>query len=359
MRFTCTKYYNRIQYYRITGNQTITNNNKPPRETKTPNYKIINQSKKEIIKQHKTFLNKHNIPTKSDKLPYTYTIFKSHKIGSRGVTSNCNVTTTILGKTPHQALNLITKQIKIKNQNKKINNNISKAWMINNSNDLTEILEKLNYTTKPKYLQSYDVEGFYDNIDIKKLEKIITILIPKAFKDIRRKYINVNLNKKTATWSNNKITNNKNIITLTKEKLIKLQKWHLNNTIIKYNNNIYKQTNGIGQGTNQSPDLANLTLYYYKNKFMKYHTKNNINIAKTFTNTTRKMDNILFINNNIAKEWIYKNKTNPHGLYPSKYFNLTTEQEQPTIQVDYLDVNIHIIKTPSHLKNDNYEKYKI
>ena len=62
------------------------------------------------------------------------------------------------------------------------------------------------------------------------------------------------------------------------------------------------------------------------------------------------MDDILFINNPEAHNHIYQNNNNPHGIYPQKFFTLTTDSP-PSQQVNYLDMNIHITKTPKNLKN--------
>jgi hypothetical protein len=64
------------------------------------------------------------------------------------------------------------------------------------------------------------------------------------------------------------------------------------------------------------------------------------------------MDDILFINNPTAQQYIYQNKENPHGIYPQKFFILTTDNP-PSTNVHYLDMDIHIIDTPKNLKQTN------
>lgn len=359
MRFTCTEYSKRIQHYRITGEQILLNNVKDKNykqfmeKSKQATYEKTNDNKEKTINKHKHFLEKYNIPITSNHLPYNYTIFKSHKIGNRGVTASANVTTTTLSKILHLALKHIIQHIKINNINYNNKNNLNKSWMIENSHDLINILEKLNYSSKPTSIQTYDIEGFYDNIDIKKLEKIVKKIIPKIFNKYRRKNMIINYKNNTANWTQQTTTQKKNHIILTAQQICELQIWHLNNTNIEYNGDIWRQIKGIGQGTNQSPDLADITLFYYENKFIKHHKQHNPKIAQKFSTTLRKMDDLLFINNNKIDKWLYKTNEQKHGIYPKKYFNIISDQPSPTQSVDYLDTNIHIINTPNNLKAKN------
>jgi hypothetical protein len=96
---------------------------------------------------------------------------------------------------------------------------------------------------------------------------------------------------------------------LSTQNIIDLQTWHLNNVHIQFNGTVWRQIKGIAQGTNQSPDLAELILMNYEYNF-------NPKIAKQFKYTTQKMDNIIFINNSTVQQHIYKNIKNPHGIYP-------------------------------------------
>ena len=61
------------------------------------------------------------------------------------------------------------------------------------------------------------------------------------------------------------------------------------------------------------------------------------------------MDDILFINNPQAQKQIYQDENNPHGIYPKKFFTLTTDNK-PSSQTNYLDMHIHVINTPNNLK---------
>jgi hypothetical protein len=71
------------------------------------------------------------------------------------------------------------------------------------------------------------------------------------------------------------------------------------------------------------------------------------------------MDNILFINNPKASQYIYKNTNNPHGIYPQEFFTLTTEGPSTT-ETNYLDMHIHIIDTLKDQKiKNNLNNYSL
>ena len=230
---------------------------------------------------------------------------------------------------------MLKTQLSYKNA-KELKTGINYTWRIDNSTDLVHKLHNLNKNINhtPKTVQTFDIEGFYDNIDLPELEKIIQIFTPKCFKIENKKYITINTQFKKAQWSNT-IRNTKTIITLNENQIIQLQNWQLNNATIQYNNKTWKQIKGIAQGTNQSPDLADIILGHYEHEFMKHHKKQkNTNIINIFNNTTRKMDDILCINNDIINEWIYIDENQPHEIYPKKYFTITSEQTKPTNEVN-------------------------
>lgn len=351
-RFTCTAYYKRTLYQKITNNEVLLNRNNNITEKATPPaYTATTLHNDNINTQHQQFLHQYNINMPSTKLPYIYMIYKAHKNNSRGVTAAYNVTTTNLAKILHHALLLIIKQLQTADNTFQLNTNYNRHWRINTANDVHYLLHKLNQQPNPpECLQAFDIEGFYDNIDIKKMIKIINHIIPQAYSISNKKYIKIEMHKQSATWTNYKYTkHNNNTYYFTATDICTLQAWHLDNAYITYNNTIWKQTKGIAQGTNQSPDLADLILMYYEQKFINYHSSHNPEIAKKFSNTTRKMDDVLFINNHNAINHIYKNNNNKHGIYPQKYFKLTSDAP-PNTTVNYLDMNIHITNTLKYLQ---------
>jgi hypothetical protein len=358
-RYTCTTYYQRLIFQKITAKPTLLQNpNINPQATlekgKTPAYTLLNQTPTQIINAHTKFLTQYQLNADNDKLPYLYIIHKAHKFGNRGVTAAFNVTTSKLAKSLHTILRLIIKELQKEDNTFTQLHNINRHWRIDNANDVNYLLHKHNTSSlSPSTVQSFDIEGFYDNIDIPEMENIINKLIPHAFSLAKKKYITVNPSSNKAYWTNYKKADkykHNNTYTFTHTDIINLQIWHLNNAHITFNKKIYKQIKGIGQGTNQSPDLADLILMYYERNFINYHTLHNPQLALQFNYSARKMDDILFINNPNAHKHIYQDEENPHGIYPRKFFTLTTDQP-PSDSTNYLDMHIHTKPTPNNLKN--------
>jgi len=360
-RFTCSQYYQRILYQKITSKTTLLNNQnlttKQMEPEKTKAYQLLTKTPQQILKTQEQFLKNNHIPMGPHQLPYIYPIFKCHKNNSRGVTAAYNIITSPLCKILHTVLKLLLQTQLQHNNAKYLTNNINTTWRIENSTDLINKLHNLNKNTQhtPKTLQTFDIEGFYDNIDIPEMENIIRTFVPKTFKLANKKFITLTNRLKTAKWTNEY---NPYVFTLEAHTIIHLQIWQLNNAVITYNNKAYQQIKGIAQGSNQSPDLADIILNHYEENFIKHHHKNNNNnILKAFENTYRKMDDILCINNPLTQQWLYQDNDQPHGIYPKKYFTITTDTKDPQPTANYLDTTISIIKTPTHLQQTKTSKY--
>ena len=58
-----------------------------------------------------------------------------------------------------------------------------------------------------------------------------------------------------------------------------------------------RQTIGISMGTDCAPQLANLFLFHYEYSYMKQLMKDNLCMAKQFSDTVRYIDDLLTLNN--------------------------------------------------------------
>ena len=96
---------------------------------------------------------------------------------------------------------------------------------------------------------------------------------------------------------------------------------------------IFGQTIGIPMGTDCTPLLANLFLFYHEYKFMKAKLKQNSQVAKLFSNTFRYIDDLLTFNNPTFKQEI-------SNIYPQQLeLKKTTETDS---RLSYLDLEINI-----------------
>ena len=123
-------------------------------------------------------------------------------------------------------------------------------------------------------------------------------------------------------------------VSASKSKLVESE-YLIDNVYIKVGNNVYRQTIGIPMGTDCAPQLANLFLFHYEYLYMKNLMRDNLCMAKRFSNTVRYMyiDDLLTLNNSHFEEEI----TN---IYPSE-LTLKRTSESDT-KLSYLDISISI-----------------
>ena len=134
-----------------------------------------------------------------------------------------------------------------------------------------------------------------------------------------------------AYWSNTISTNDHSV---TEDGLVEQIKFLVDNIYIQVGNRIFKETIGIPMGTDCALLLANLFLFYYEYQFMKDKLKQNNQLAKTFSNTFRYIDDLLTLNNPNFEQEISK-------IYPPQLqLKRTTETDS---RLSYLDLEVNIV----------------
>ena len=116
-------------------------------------------------------------------------------------------------------------------------------------------------------------------------------------------------------------------------KLLEWMEYLINNVYIKVGNRVYRQTIGIPMGTDCAPQLANLFLFHYEYSYMKGLMRDNLCMAKRFSDTVRYIDDLLTLNNNSFEEEII-------NIYPPELTLKKTTESNSTIS--YLDISISI-----------------
>ena len=84
-------------------------------------------------------------------------------------------------------------------------------------------------------------------------------------------------------------------VSISKSKLVEWTEYLIDNVYIKVGNIVYRQTIGIAMGTDCAPQLANLFL------FMKNQMRDNLCMAKRFSDTIKYIDDPLTLNNSTLK----------------------------------------------------------
>ena len=353
-RITCKSHYILRLHQHISGQDFSLSNpgNIPTNIHPSSPYQPTNKTLESTVASHKETLHSFGIRSFA-KLPLKYIIMKPHKDGVRPITAAFNVTTTYASKIMSVALKAIINELNVEASEFQLKYGTSYNFIIETAKQSNALLQSLNKFPghQPQCVQAFDIDGFYNNIPIKKTIKILKHLVPIVFAR-KMRYLRIKLATKTSEWSASYKSEKYKTFCFDEKTLLKLLTWKLQNQQFFYKGLVLNQVTGIGQGDNHSPDIANIVGLYYERKFIRYHTFHNLPIAKTFSLTTRKLDDTLFINNRLIHRFIYKDQNNKHGLYPRKYFTLTSPSATPQNSVEYLDTFIHIIKTPDVFVNN-------
>ena len=120
-------------------------------------------------------------------------------------------------------------------------------------------------------------------------------------------------------------------VSVSKSKLVEWTEYLIDNVYIKVGNNVYRQTIGIPMGTDCAPQLANLFLFHYEYLYMKNLMRDNLCVAKRFSNIVRYIDDLLTLNNSHFEEEI-------PNIYPPE-LTLKRTSESDT-KLSYLDISI-------------------
>ena len=274
-------------------------------------YESCSVRNEDIIIKHKEFITRQNvkIPDEMTQLPTLYWLPKMHKnpIGSRFIAASSKCTTKPLSQLLTCSLKLITKHYKQYCEGISRNTGVNCFWIIDNATEVLTRLKKLNRAKMAKHFDSFDFSTLYTNIPHDLLLHSISQLIREAYRIRGAKYLVIKSDG-GAYWSNIASTRNHSV---TEDGLVEQIRFLVDNIYIQVGDRIFRQTIGIPMGTDCAPFLANLFLFYYEYSYMKNKLKQNYQLAKTFSNTFRYIDDLLTLNNPKFEEEI----TN---IYPSQ-----------------------------------------
>ena len=185
---------------------------------------------------------------------------------------------------------------------------------------------------------------------IQSLSTLITDVFVKRTKKRKADKLAVYLSKKDKTiWSKANWVHKPRADTFyfTKELLIESIKMQLKSTFFVFGNKVFQQNTGIPMGTNDGPEIANLTLHQQEYEYMNKIQKKNVYKARHLNETTRLIDDITNINGNnkigevaedIYGSVIKLNKEN-EGMLSANVLDLaiTINQKQKTATTSLFD----------------------
>ena len=163
-------------------------------------------------------------------------------------------------------------------------------------------LHQINKTSKARKFDSYDFATLYTNIPHNALKNNIRSLVHEAFKIWGAKYIIVDRHG-NENWSLESALSTV-CVSVSKSKLVEWAEYLIDNVYINVGNNVYRQSIGIPMGRDCAPQLANLFLFHYEYLYMKNLMRDNLCMAKRFSNTLRYIDDLLTLDNSHFEEEI-------------------------------------------------------
>ena len=288
------------------------------------------------------YLKENNLDTTYHaELPYLYKVNKLHKypIGSRFISASSKCSTKPISSLLTTVLSKLLESRS--NYCKTIYDatGINLMWIINNNKIFISQLQKITSQQKAKSINTFDFSTLYTNIDLTDLKNRLAQLINDIFTKIP-KYLIINTNTKNVRYGNKPIES-KNTINLTPEKIIEHLNFLIDNIYTTFNNETYQQIIGIPMGTDCAPLLANLYLHTYEFEFLQNLRNKNPKLAKTFSDTSRYIDDLASINNPEFQKYIKE-------IYPPT-LTLNKENKSPT-SATFLDTNINIINQEFHIE---------
>ena len=216
-------------------------------------------------------------------------------------------------------------------------------WIINNSNKVLDNIMDYNENKNTKNVNTYDFSTLYANIPHKDLKDKMKWLIDKAFYNNTKRFIYIAHDK--ATWYKSKHAKQ-----IDKATLIEYIVHLIDNVYISVNSKVFRQVIGIPMGTDCAPFLANLYLYALEYIFLERMTKEDIHLARKFSNSFRYIDDLLMFNNDTLMTK-YK-----HDIYPKEL--VLNKENKSSKKSTFLDIEINIqgnmIYTNLYDKRDDF-----
>ena len=222
------------------------------------------------------------------------------------------------------------------------NKNFIEYWSIDDINISTKLT---NIKMNNLKLFSADFTNMFTNLPHKIIIKNINKLLNICFKNADKKYIACSGHKNIYYTNDTKYPKHR-YYTVTD--LLYYIDYLLNNSFCSFSQTVYKQINGVPQGGNFSPLLADLTLSIFEYQY----SLNNINKTRTFY-PYRYMDDILIIHNT--------NEDKVNSILQEVYNNTLVLEKTHFSQLhcNYLDLEIKILNdkiiTRLFNKTDNFD----
>ena len=230
-------------------------------------------------------------------------------------------------------------------------------WSIDNNADLIEFLKTQSKNFRNIKIFSGDFSSLFTNLPHDVVLDCIYGLIDKCFNNTRKDYLEIEPSGKIKYQSESQ-----------PDKLIfhvdhvkELVQYILDESYVKFGDKIFKQVNGIPQGGNASPLIADLTLtwmeYCFINKNKKIFNKNNFNAFRYMDDVIQFYEegalDIANINKCIYHSSLELNNTVMNNIVQFLDLEITNETKNVTYKLYNKtdDYSFNIVRYPHRLSN--------
>ena len=280
----------------------------------------------------------------SNKLPHIVMFPKFHKpkLSQRFVVSYANCAIKNLARNVTFGLKEVYKQIcSYSNMLLKVTG-INRNWVIDNN---ALLLDCFNSTSKGRNIETYDFTTLYTNLRHEEIKTALQSVIKLAFRHKKFNYISIY--KSSGSFVNSV---RKGGIYFDVEKLIDACSFLIDNSYFSFGSYTFRQKIGVPIGVDPGPFIANLTLWYFENKYLDKLYRVDYYSARLLNKTYRLIDDITTINSD--------------GVFANHYMNIYPESLQLNkensgcVSANVLDLDIVIsegnFKVNVYDKRDNF-----
>ena len=262
----------------------------------------------DAVQIHHKYMESISMPFKSsdfNKLPLIYMTPKFHKnpVKFRFIVASNDCSNKPFSNAISKALKKVRIDRKYACEVSQKFDGVNKYWIIDSSQPIIDCVERLNQKQMTKSITTYDFTNLYTSLPhqdiIKSLSTLITDVFNKRTKKRKADKLAVYVSKKeNVIWSNANWVHKPKTSTFyfTKELLIEAIMMQLNSTYFVFGNKVFQQKEGIPMGTDDGPEIANLTLHQQEYEYMNKLQKKNIYRARDLNETTRLIDDITNVN---------------------------------------------------------------
>lgn len=263
-----------------------------------------------------------------NRLPHIVLFPKFHKpkLSQRFVVSYANCAIKNLARCVTFGLKEIYKQVcSYSNMIFKVTG-INRNWIIDNN---VPLLNCFN-SSRGRSIETFDFTTLYTNLRHDEIKTALSSVIKLAFKHRKLNYISI------YKLNGNFVNNVRNGgLYFDVDKLIEATNFLVDNSYFSFGKYTFRQKIGVPIGVDPGPFIANLTLWYFENKYLEKLYRVDYYSARMLNKTYRLIDDITSINSD--------------GVFVNHYLNIYPESLQlnkensGTVSANVLDLDVLVV----------------